>query len=160
MLHIHGMGSNPGWDVAAVSIAADTISQENIFRGKAPQESGEKRLERYLKYIKAKLRTQCIIEVTLTGAGYVFDQQTLWEPVLLKNGFQRVSHCYNSGSSRRIVVYHLCWDNDSRKGFEKALATLDERYAAEAAAETVEVECKKVRAKKAKPAEAEMPPAL
>ena len=169
MLHIHGMGqSGPNGHADSLIIPLDSPSQDNLFRGNAPAETTGERLKRYLEYIKANLRTECIIEVTLTGNGYYYEQQGAWEPFLRDLGFERVSHCYNSGSTRRIVVYHLCWDNaSSRKSFEKTLAALDREYAAKVAAEAIEAECKKVRATKAKaakakakPAEPTMPPAL
>lgn len=80
-------------------------SVDRFYLDEAPQETAEKRLERYLAYI-AKWRPSHLVEITLCESDSGFGQEK-WFPVVEKLGFNMVTRFKNSNSDNMVRVYHL-----------------------------------------------------
>jgi hypothetical protein len=79
----------------------------------APRESHEKRLERYLEFIR-KHQPGCLVEVIICTSG-TFYNQSAWKPVLEKNGFKEVISWTNSNSGATLTKYCLVFEKGKVK---------------------------------------------
>lgn len=107
---LHVMGGNPeqlfsaapGGGFSGVDAqGGDVSSAHNFYPYALPEESGAKRIDRYLEYLSLK-RPKGLVEVTLA-----YSMQSLWEPALFDRGFKLVSTFVNSNSGNECRVYHL-----------------------------------------------------
>lgn len=74
---------------------------KNFYKGAAPAESAEDRLDRVLKWCQT-YQPGGLIEVCLTEC-----QTSLWHKILLKHGFTLGPNFRNSNTGSRIQVYYL-----------------------------------------------------
>jgi hypothetical protein len=84
------------------SSVSNRYRNEDFFCEKAPEETSEKRFERFVNYIKTN-RSHGIIEVVINGA------QHKWVPIFEQFDFKKVSSGKNSNTSTTITVFHLVY---------------------------------------------------
>ena len=115
----HNTNTNPDYDIWSEkplvkgtfkepdSYAEDVSSSMNFFTDKAPREPQEKRLDRYLDFIKTR-RARSLVEIALVVAeGLHTYSQNHWITPLEKKGFKEVSRFKNSNSGNDVAVFHL-----------------------------------------------------
>jgi hypothetical protein len=118
--HIHDMGGSPDTKLSARDALIDGATSfnrhpvrgvndahadtypEDFFYEEAPAETGAKRLDRLLKFLK-KRRPHGIVEIVLTNS------QHLWFPVLEDHGFVKVTTAVNSNTDNTLNVFHLSY---------------------------------------------------
>lgn len=88
----------------------EVSSFTRFFTDAAPQETGRRRLERYIRYMEEH-RPNNILECVLAnydsgGGSKMYDQQLNWGPTLLELGFKMVNSHKNSNSGNSVFVYH------------------------------------------------------
>ncbi len=89
-------------------ICYDPVSSDDMFfTDAAPQESTEKRLDRYIEFVKS-WRPQHVIEVVICSNGC--GNQRYLIPYLEKRGFKAVTTAKNSNSDNEITIFHLVID--------------------------------------------------
>lgn len=107
--HIEGFDTPPKQNQPALNVNGYVYGAsgqqkhpgEEFFRGEAPQESSEDRLDRYLDFLR-KNTPGCLVDICLTSW-----QTAYWDKELTKRGFKVVAKFTNSNTTANIVVYHL-----------------------------------------------------
>lgn len=109
---IHNLNNHPhknALSIAARGYPQDCLQQyqkpgQRYFHEAAPQETYEKRLDRYLDYLKERNPGGIVDIVIVIGGGA---DQSAWIPVLEARGFKEVARTVNSNSKATIAMFIL-----------------------------------------------------